>query len=93
MIEGDPPYFGGRHSPQGHPKEGKIMGPRMGRIVADWRDKVFYDVNGGIFAFAQVLHLHIDNKLEEYTRALAENDGDNRPASRVMHIHSAQYLS
>ena len=54
MIEGEPPYFGGRKYPPGHPKEGKTMGPREVTIVADWLDSGKYTVNGGIFAFTQV---------------------------------------
>ncbi|MGX1025193.1 hypothetical protein [Psychroflexus sp. MBR-150] len=38
MIKGNPPYFGGFKNPPGHPREGKIMGPRLVTLQADWLD-------------------------------------------------------
>ena len=54
MIKGKPPYFGGFINPPGHPRAGKIMGPRMVRLEADWFDEKFYNVNGGTWNWSQV---------------------------------------
>lgn len=54
IPEGKPPYFGGLLNPPGHPKAGKIMGPRMVTLEADWRDEGKMYVNGGIGTFTQV---------------------------------------
>lgn len=54
MIKGKPPYFGGFKNPPGHPRAGKIMGPRMVRLEADWFDEGFYYVNGGTWNWTQV---------------------------------------
>jgi len=54
MIEGAPPYYGGLLNPPGHPRAGKIMGPRMVTLKADWIDGGTIKVNGGISAFIQV---------------------------------------
>jgi hypothetical protein len=54
MIEGQPPYFGGRIFPPGHPKAGKIMGPRMVTLEADWMDEGKMEANGGNYSFTQV---------------------------------------
>jgi len=54
MIEGKPPYFGGLINPPGHPRAGKIMGPRMVTLEADWMDEGKMEVNGGIVSFTQV---------------------------------------
>lgn len=35
-IKGSPPYFGGFKNPPGHPREGKIMGPRKVQLEATW---------------------------------------------------------
>lgn len=35
-IKGKPPYFGGFKNPPGHPREGKIMGPRGVTLEAAW---------------------------------------------------------
>jgi hypothetical protein len=53
MIEGESPYFG-RTFPHGHPKAGKKMGSRLVMLEADWMDKGFMEVNGGMGAFTQV---------------------------------------
>lgn len=37
-IKGKPPYFGGFKNPPGHPRAGKIMGPRSVTLEADWLD-------------------------------------------------------
>lgn len=37
-IKGKPPYFGGFKNPPGHPRAGKIMGPRLVKLEADWLD-------------------------------------------------------
>lgn len=37
-IKGNPPYFGGFKNPPGHPRAGKIMGPRLVKLEADWLD-------------------------------------------------------
>lgn len=55
MIEGKPPYFGGLINPPGHPRAGKIMGPRMVTLEADWLDEGKMKVNGGTGSFTQVL--------------------------------------
>ena len=54
MIDGTPPYFGGRKFPQGHHKAGKIMGPRIVTLEADWMDNGKMEVNGGTYVFTQV---------------------------------------
>ena len=54
MIEGKPPYFGGRIYPKEHPKAGKIMGPRIVTLEADWLDNGKMEVNGGTGSFTQV---------------------------------------
>lgn len=54
MIEGNPPYFGGRAYPPGHSKAGKIMGPRMVTLEANWIDVGKMEVNGGTGGFTQV---------------------------------------
>lgn len=36
MIKGKPPYFGGFKNPPGHPRAGKIMGPRLVTLEANW---------------------------------------------------------
>jgi hypothetical protein len=36
MIKGKPPYFGGFKNPPGHPRTGKIMGPRLVTLEAPW---------------------------------------------------------
>jgi len=54
MPEGNPPYFGGLLNPPGHPRAGKIMGPRMVTLVADWMDEGKMKVNGGIYSFTRV---------------------------------------
>jgi len=54
MIEGPPPYFGGLVNPLGHPRAGKIMGPRMVTLEADWMDNGKMEVNGGTGSFTQV---------------------------------------
>lgn len=36
MIKGDPPYFGGFKNPPGHRRAGKIMGPRLVTLKAQW---------------------------------------------------------
>lgn len=36
MIKGNPPYFGGFRNPPGHRRAGKIMGPRLVTLQANW---------------------------------------------------------
>jgi hypothetical protein len=36
MIPGKPPYFGGFLNPPGHPRAGKIMGPRLVTLKVKW---------------------------------------------------------
>ncbi|WP_151996613.1 MULTISPECIES: hypothetical protein [unclassified Imperialibacter] len=38
INKGNPPYFGGFKNPPGHPRAGKIMGPRLVKLEADWLD-------------------------------------------------------
>jgi hypothetical protein len=54
MPEGKPPYFGGLFNLPGHPRAGKIMGPRIVTLEADWMDEGKMTVNGGTFTFTQV---------------------------------------
>ena len=54
MPEGKPPYFGGLIIPPGHPRAGKIMGPRMVVLEADWMDEGKMEANGGTGSFTQV---------------------------------------
>lgn len=55
MIKGDPPYFGGFKNPPGHPREGKIMGPRLVTLEADWLENGKYVTDsGGTFAWERV---------------------------------------
>ena len=55
MIKGDPPYFGGFKNPPGHPRAGKIMGPRLVTLKADWLTggEMITDC-GGNFSWARV---------------------------------------
>ncbi len=55
MIKGKPPYFGGFNNPPGHLRAGKIMGPRMVTLEADWFDNgVLETGSGGNFCWTQV---------------------------------------
>ena len=56
MIKGEPPYFGGFKNPPGHPRAGKIMGPRLVTLQADWFDGgPIQTINtGGNYSWTQV---------------------------------------
>ena len=55
MIKGEPPYFGGFKNPPGHPRAGKIMGPRLVTLEADWLDGGrMITKSGGTFRWTQV---------------------------------------
>ena len=55
MIKGEPPYFGGFINPPGHPREGKIMGPRKVTLIADWlTDGIMETDCGGNYSWEQV---------------------------------------
>jgi len=55
MIEGEPPLFGGFRYPEGHSKEGIIMGPRLVTLEADWLDGGSRVTDGGgKFSWEQV---------------------------------------
>ena len=72
MIEGEPPYFGGRKYPPEHPKSGKTMGPRMVTLEADWIDEGKMTVNGGTFSFTQVDPKESKEFTDEETLSLIE---------------------
>jgi hypothetical protein len=55
MIKGNPPYFGGFKNPPGHPRAGKIMGPREVTLQAPWFDGGFWVTDcGGNYCWEQV---------------------------------------
>jgi len=55
MIPGNPPYFGGFKNPPGHPREGKIMGPRLVALEADWFDGGNWTTDcGGNYSWTRV---------------------------------------
>lgn len=54
MIKGEPPYFGGFKNPPGHPREGKIMGPRSVTLEADWFENGILIIAGGTYGWTQV---------------------------------------
>ena len=56
MIKGEPPYFGGFKNPPGHPRAGKIMGPRLVTLQADWFDEgpIMTIRTGGNYSWTQV---------------------------------------
>lgn len=54
-IKGSPPYFGGFKNPPGHPREGKIMGPRLVTLEADWFDRgILVIKTGGNYIWERV---------------------------------------
>lgn len=54
-IKGKPPYFGGFKNPPGHPRAGKIMGPRLVTLEADWFDEGRMVIDtGGNYCWTQV---------------------------------------
>lgn len=56
MIKGNAPYFGGFKNPPGHPRAGKIMGPRLVTLEADWikGGRMITD-SGGNYSWIQVI--------------------------------------
>lgn len=55
MIKGNPPYFGGFKNPPGHPREGKIMGPRQVTLKANWlENEILITESGGNYCWEQV---------------------------------------
>ena len=55
MIKGKPPYFGGFKNPPGHPRAGKIMGPRIVTLKTDWLEGgIWYTDAGGNFCWTLV---------------------------------------
>ena len=59
-IKGDPPYYGGFKNPPGHPRAGKIMGPREVKLEAEWLDKGYAYANGGTYSYEQVFPIPDD---------------------------------
>lgn len=54
-IKGKPPYFGGFKNPPGHPREGKIMSPRLVTLEAKWLDGgQMITRSGGTYAWERV---------------------------------------
>lgn len=53
-IKGKPPYFGGFKNPPGHRRAGKIMGPRIVVLEADWLDGGRLEANGGTYTWERV---------------------------------------
>lgn len=54
-IKGKPPYFGGFKNPPGHPREGKIMGPRLVDLEAPWFEGGKWRTeSGGNYSWEQV---------------------------------------
>jgi hypothetical protein len=54
-IKGEPPYFGGFKNPPGQPRAGKIMGPRLVTLEAEWFEGGRTVVStGGNFCWTQV---------------------------------------